>query len=127
VDISQFYDANPARRESEEESFGDGWTTEDDPHSTYRASWLVETGELYVVREPHPGGLIARFLDQFGVDQADVKQLTVHVLGHFDSDATVKQALSGWEKHMTRHDSLAWLRERVAAGGSAGEAAGAAG
>jgi hypothetical protein len=119
VNISQFYDTDPARRDSAEESFGDGWTTEDDQHSTYRANWLAETGELYVVREPHPGGLIARFLDQLGVDQADVEQLTVHVLGVFSSEAAVKEALSGWQQHMTKPDSLAWLRERAAAGGAA--------
>ena len=53
MDISEFYDSNPARRESDEEGFGDGWSTEADQHSTYRANWLAATGELYVVREPH--------------------------------------------------------------------------
>ncbi|HEX4429361.1 MAG TPA: hypothetical protein VHZ96_08845 [Frankiaceae bacterium] len=113
MDISEFYDANPARRESDEEGFGDGWSTEADQHSTYRASWLHDTGELYVVREPHPGGLFARYLDQLDIDQVDIEQLTVEVLGRFDSDDAVKQALSGWEHAMTRADSLDWLRTRV--------------
>ena len=118
MDISEFYDGNPARRESAEEPFGDGWSTEADQHSTYRANWVVETGELYIVREPHRGGLFAKFLDQLDVDQADVEQLTVEILGRFDSDAAVKQALSGWEKHMTKPDSLSWLRENAAASAS---------
>ena len=54
MDISEFYDADPARRQSDEEGFGDGWSTEADQHSTYRANWLYDTGELYIVREPHP-------------------------------------------------------------------------
>ncbi|HEX4015161.1 MAG TPA: hypothetical protein VHX15_00350 [Frankiaceae bacterium] len=112
MDISEFYDADPARRESDEEGFGDGWSVEADQHSTYRASWLHETGELYVVREPHPGGLFARYLDQLDIDQVDIEQLTVEVLGTFDSEAAVKQALSGWEHEMTRTNSLDWLRTR---------------
>ena len=116
MDISQFYDEDPARRESSEEGFGDGWSTEADRHSTYRASWLNQTGELYVVREPHPGGLFARYLDQLDVDQADVEQLTVEVLARFDSEAAVKQALQGWEKAMNHPNSLNWLRERASAG-----------
>jgi hypothetical protein len=114
MDISEFYDADPTRRESDEEGFGDGWSTESDQHSTYRASWLLETGELYIVREPHPGGLFARYLDQLGIDQVDVKQLTVEVLGRFESEAAVKQALTGWEQAMTHPNSLDWLRGRAA-------------
>lgn len=115
MDISEFYDANPTRRESDEESFGDGWSTEKDQHSTYRASWLLETGELYIVREPHPGGLFARYLDQLDIDQVEVEQLTVEVLGRFESEAAVKQALDGWEKAMNHPNSLDWLRGRAAA------------
>jgi len=115
MDISEFYDGNPARRESDEEGFGDGWSTEADQHSTYRANWLLATGELYVVREPHPGGLFARYLDQLDIDQVDIEQLTVEVLAHFDSETAVKQALSGWEKAMAHPNSLDWLRERAAA------------
>ncbi len=116
MDISQFYDEDPARRESDEENFGDGWSTESDQHSTYRANWLTATGELYIVREPHPGGLFARYLDQLDIDQVDVEQLTVEVLGEFDSEAAVKQALAGWEKAMNHLNSLEWLRERATAG-----------
>ncbi len=115
MDISEFYDADPRRRESEEVNFGDGWSTEEDQHSTYRANWLQETGELYVVREPHPGGLIARFLDQLDIDQASVKQLTVEVLGTFTDADAVAEALAGWEPEMTHTESLSWLRQRAAA------------
>ncbi len=122
MNIREFYDADPKRRESEEEQFGDGWQTEADQHSTYRASWIADTGELYVVREPHPGGAVAKFLDQFDVDQAGVDDLTVEVLGRFSSDIEVMGALDGWPKRMTHHNSLEWLREQAARGtaGSAG-------
>jgi hypothetical protein len=115
MDIGEFYDGDPARRESDEINFGDGWSTEADQHSTYRANWIRETGELYVVREPHPGGLFARYLDQLDVDQVDVEALTVEVLGRFNDEEAVQRALEGWEEAMTKHDSLSWLRARCAA------------
>src|ERR1700712_291884 len=102
MDISEFYDADPRRRESEEVSFGDGWSTEQDQHSTYRANWLFETGELYTVREPHPGGLFARFLDQLDIDQVEVNELTVEIMGVFQDEDAVKAALDGWPKHMQK-------------------------
>jgi hypothetical protein len=115
MDISEFYDGDPRRRESSEIPFGDGWSTEADEHSTYRANWLFETGELYVVREPHPGGLFARYLDQLDIDQVDINELTVEVLGTFDDEKAVQSALAGWDKHMLKHESLTWLREAAAA------------
>jgi hypothetical protein len=115
LNISEFYDEDLARRDSDEEGFGDGWSTEADQHSTYRANWLRDTGELYVVREPHPGGLFARYLDQLDIDQVDVEELTVEVLGRFEDEAGVQRALAGWQKEMTQPDSLVWLRERTAA------------
>jgi hypothetical protein len=115
MDISEFYDSDPRRRESSEVQFGDGWSTEADEHSTYRAEWLTETGELYVVREPHPGGLFARFLDQLDIDQVEVKELTVEILGTFEDEQSVRAALDGWDKHMLKHESLTWLRGAASA------------
>jgi hypothetical protein len=113
MDIAEFYDGDPRRRESSEVQFGDGWSTEQDQHSTYRVEWLNETGELYVVREPHPGGLFARYLDQLDVDQADVQQITVEILARYADEAEVQRALAGWQTEMTHPDSLSWLRKRT--------------
>jgi hypothetical protein len=115
MDIGEFYDGDPARRESEEINFGDGWSTEADQHSTYRANWIRETGELYVVREPHPGGLFARYLDQLDIDQVETDALTVEVLGRFSDEEAAQRALAGWEDAMNHHDSLSWLRARCPA------------
>ena len=115
MDIGDFYDGDPARRESEEDNFGDGWTTEADQHSTYRANYVRDTGELYVVREPHPGGLAARYLDQLDVDQVEVEELTVEVLGRFSDEDAARAALAGWQDAMPHHDSLTWLRGRCPA------------
>jgi hypothetical protein len=111
--IADFYDADPRRRQSEEVEYGDGWTRHDDVHATYRLSHVLATGELYLVREPHPGGILARFLDQLGVDQADVDELTVEVLGTMPADE-VDRTLDGWQQAMEGTDSLRWVRERLA-------------
>jgi hypothetical protein len=115
MDISEFYDGDPRRRESSEVQFGDGWSTPADEHSTYRAEWLFETGELYVVREPHPGGAFAKFLDQLDIDQVEINELTVEILGTFPDEKAVQDALTDWDKHMLKHDSLRWLRDAAAA------------
>lgn len=118
MNIREFYDADPRRQTSEEISFGDGWTVEDDEHSTYRLNWVVDTGEAYVVREPHPGGILARYLDQLRVDQADVQELLVEVLAAADRYA-VEAALAGWPAVMPERNSLRWMRRQLSALGSA--------
>lgn len=111
--IATFYDEDPRRRTSEEVEYGDGWTQAADSHATYRLSHVLDTGELYAVREPHPGGILARYLDQLGVDQADVDELTVEVLA-VTSSADLDRALAGWPEAMQGTDSLPWVRERLA-------------
>lgn len=111
--IAAFYDADERRRDSEEVVYGDGWTRHDDGSATYRLSHVRDTGELYLVREPHPGGgILARFYDQLHVDQASVDELTVDVLATL-SGAGADALLDGWEQAMTGPDSLAWLYGRL--------------
>lgn len=112
--IAEFYDADPRRRSSEEVEFGDGWTRHEDPHATYRVNLVLETGELYAVREPHPGGILARYLDQLGVEQADVDELRVTVLGVVD-EAEAARLLDGWQETMEGTNSLPWVEQRLAA------------
>jgi hypothetical protein len=113
VDIHEFYESDPRRRASEEVGFGDGWTDRDDPPSTYRLSWVADTREIYAVREPHPGGVLARYLDQLGVDQADVQGLRVDILAVADQPA-VDDVLAGWPAVMGERDSLRWARRQLA-------------
>ena len=113
MDVHEFYEADPRRRDSEEHVLGDGWTDTGDAHATYRLSWVVDTGELYLVREPHPGGLLARYLDELRLDQADVDELRVEVLLTEPDEAAVDALLAGWPEVEADDDSLVWLRERV--------------
>jgi hypothetical protein len=118
LSIADFYDADPRRRESEEIEYGDAWTRHEDATATYRIEHVVDTGELYAVREPHPGGILARYLDQLNVDQADVDSLTVEILGVLPGDDAVR-VLDGWQDAMTGTDSLPWVEQRLAGHGSA--------
>jgi hypothetical protein len=111
--IAEFYDADPRRRESEEVEYGDGWTRPDDANATYRVSHVLTTGELYAVREPHPGGILARYLDQLNVDQADVDELTVEVLTVLPGE-DADRLLADWQSAMTGTDSLRWVHQQVA-------------
>lgn len=113
MDIAEFYAANERRRESVEVTFGDGWTSEGDPHATYRLQFIAATGELVAVREPHPGGLLARYLDAAHLDQADVAALQVSLLGRFADQAEAEGALADWPRQMTGADSLAWAASQA--------------
>ncbi|EIV95684.1 hypothetical protein [Frankia sp. QA3] len=121
MNIREFYGEDPRRQASTEVPFGDGWTDQHDVHSTYRLSWVEDTREIYSVREPHPGGILARYLDQLRVDQADVDELRVEILAVADRDA-VETALAGWPAVMDEHNSLRWARQQLTSLHSAGAA-----
>jgi hypothetical protein len=113
LSIADFYDADPRRRDSEEVEYGDAWTRHSDATATYRLNHVLDTGELYVVREPHPGGILARFLDQLNVDQADVNSLAVEVLATVPAEEAA-QLLDGWQDAMAGTDSLPWVEGQLA-------------
>ena len=50
MDIEEFYDADPRRRESEEIEFGREWS--DASGMRTELSWVAATGELYAMAEP---------------------------------------------------------------------------
>ena len=70
-------------------------------------------------RHRHPGGILARYLDQLNVDQADVDQLTVEVLAVLAPDDAAR-LLDGWQDAMTGTDSLRWVQQRLIGRGPGG-------
>ncbi len=50
MDIEEFYEADERRRRSEEVEIGTEWHDADG--ARYELSWVADTGELYVMREP---------------------------------------------------------------------------
>jgi hypothetical protein len=50
MDIEEFYDQDPRRRASDEIEFGREWSEKE---LRFEVSWIVDTGELYVMAEPY--------------------------------------------------------------------------
>jgi hypothetical protein len=116
VDIEEFYDADERRRSSVEVEFGQDWR---DAHGVrYELSWIEDTGELYVMREPVPsewatpfGGIHARGTHR--TDEKEIEGMSVAVVGTVASQADVERLLDGWQEAIAQPDSVAWLVERL--------------
>ena len=116
MDIEGFYSADERRRQSEEIELGTEWR--DASGARYELSWVVDTGELYVMLEPTVGGLIEDpFGDVFDVGQARADQLTVAVVGWIPDRARVDEVLSGWGEEMGAENGISWLADRLKAAG----------
>ncbi|HEY7106780.1 MAG TPA: hypothetical protein VH986_10280 [Acidimicrobiia bacterium] len=115
MDIEQFYDADPRRRASDEVEFGRDWSDGSGVRS--ELSWIADTGELYVMREPDAPIDMDPVGDEV-VENLETKQLTVEVLGTFEGRESVDALLEGWEDEMRKRNSLDWVRARVARAGS---------
>lgn len=116
VDIEEFYDADPRRRESAEIELGRDWRDADGVR--YELSWVEDTGELYMMREPVPGG----WADPFGgihasgtreIDAREVEEMTLAVLGTVPTQEQLERDLDGWEEAMERPDGVQWLADRL--------------
>jgi hypothetical protein len=95
--LADFYRADERRRGSRELDVGLWWREHADG-PLHRAAWVLDTGELYLVRLGAPdddGGeveLLARVLDR----------------------QRLEAALDGWREQCGGPRSLAWLRHRCA-------------
>jgi hypothetical protein len=92
--LTVFAGARPARIASRERDFGLAWR---DGAAVYRAAWVEDTGELYVVQlgEPQEGGGHVELLAVgAGLEQT-------------------RRALLGWRTWCGREGSLDWLRRRA--------------
>jgi hypothetical protein len=116
VDIEDFYDADPRRRSSPELELGRDWH---DAHGIrYELSWIEDTGELYVVREPVPAGWATPFggihvRHAHSTDEQEIEGMTVAVLGVVPTRAEIDSVVSGWEDVMSRPNSVDWLVGRL--------------
>ena len=114
VNIEEFYAEDERRRTSTEVEFGREWR--DANNVRYELSWVQDTGELYLMREPVPGAYEDPFGDVF-VDSEDVDDLVVSLLGVVTSHERVEEILVGWTEAMAAPKGVEWLAERL---GSAG-------
>lgn len=112
MDIEGFYSADERRRASEEIELGTEWR--DASGARYELSWVVDTGELYVMLEPNVGGLIEDpFGDVFEVGHARTDQLTVAVVGWIPDRDKLNQVLLGWDQEMGADNGITWLADRL--------------
>ncbi len=116
MDIEDFYDADPRRRSSVEVELGQDWR---DAHGVrYELSWIEDTGELYVMREPVPSGWATPFggIHVYGAHSADEKELeamSVAVIAIVPTREEVEKLLDGWQQAMESPDSVAWVVHRL--------------
>jgi hypothetical protein len=93
--LQAFYAADVRRRHSRERDLGRLWRGR--RGATYRAAWVQDTGEVYVIRHGHPhkgGGTVEVTERRFGL-------------------GALHAALSGYEDVCGRPGSLGWLLERI--------------
>ena len=109
MDIEEFYAADERRRHSAELEFGRDWN---DAASRWGVSWVEDTGELYLMREPNAGvwgdgagDLRARPVSEHALD--------VEILGVVTGRPAIEAVMSGWEPKMAAADGITWLRDRV--------------
>jgi hypothetical protein len=110
MDIEEFYEADERRRRSEEIELGTEWTDADGVR--HEVSWVADTGELYVMREP----AAKMSEDGFGDDYPGtlpVAAVTVSVVGWIPTRDRLEAVLAGWQDAMTGPDSVSWLDARL--------------
>lgn len=110
MDIEEFYAADERRRRSEEIELGTEWHDADG--ARYELSWVADTGELYVMREPD----VPMTADPFGdVYRSSVPtgEITVAVIGWLPERDRMEEVLEGWEAVMEEPNSVAWLAQRL--------------
>jgi len=125
VDIEEFYAIDERRRASAEVELGTDWR--DSFGVRYELSWVQDTGELYVLREP----VGHQWIDPFGgihvagtheADETEVEGMTVSVVGTVPDQVTLEGILDGWQEAMASPDSVAWLVDRLRGRGVLGPA-----
>jgi hypothetical protein len=94
--LSAFYAADRRRRHSRERDVGLAWRGA--AGASFRAAWVQETGELYLVRHGHPehgGGTVELLARRFGVGE-------------------LHAALRGYRSICGKPRSLDWFLDRTA-------------
>jgi hypothetical protein len=110
MDIEEFYEADERRRRSEEIELGTEWHDRDDVR--HEVSWVADTGEVYVMREPAPRMAEDLFGDEFS-GSLPTSAVTVAVVGWIPNRDRLEEVLAGWQDAMSSPESLSWLANRL--------------
>jgi hypothetical protein len=99
LSLGAFYAADRRRDISREHDVGLWWLGDDWHAPRFRAAWVAETGELYVMQhEGTPGGG------------------RVDVVARASTLDEIEQRLEGWREVVGDWGSLRWLVERLGSG-----------
>jgi hypothetical protein len=110
MNIEEFYEADERRRRSEEIELGTEWVDRDGVR--HEVSWIADTGELYVMREPAARMSEDPFGDAFS-GSLPLDAVTVAVVGWIPTRDRMEEVLAGWQDAMTGPESLSWLAARL--------------
>ncbi|HEY8081367.1 MAG TPA: hypothetical protein VIE15_04685 [Acidimicrobiales bacterium] len=110
MDIEEFYDADERRRDSEELELGNDWR--DAQKHRFVLSYVVDTGELYLMAAPDVEAIEDPFGD-IAVDSEPTDELLVEILVVVADVDALHAALAGWEEEIGKPSSLEWLRKQV--------------
>jgi hypothetical protein len=110
MNIEEFYEADERRRRSEEIELGTEWHDLDGVR--HEVSWVADTGELYVMREPAARISEDPFGDAFQ-GSLSIDAVTVAVVGWIPTRDRMEEVLAGWQDAMAGTESLAWLATRL--------------
>jgi len=80
---------------------------------TYALSWIVDTGELYLMLDEANAPTIDPFGDAYPTPE-DSAELRVEVLGMVETSDELHRILVGWEDAEVGEDGVGWLRTRLA-------------
>lgn len=114
MNIEEFYAQDERRRASAEVELGRDWT--DARGVRFELSWVVDTGELYTMREPVVGVYEDPFGDMF-VEPEDLEGLVVRLLGVVSTQERVEEVLDGWAEAMAEPEGVEWIAERLRSAG----------
>jgi len=106
VNIEDFYAQDERRRASSEIEFGRDWR--DVGGTRYELSWVADTGELYLMREPVTE-VYEDPLGDFAPEPANLDDLVVTVLGVVTTHERVEEILVGWPEKMAGPSGVEWM------------------
>jgi hypothetical protein len=116
MNIEEFYDQDERRRESEEIELGSAW--HDASGRRFELSYVVATGEVYLMSAPDTEMIEDPFGD-IAVQHEPVDALTVDVIARVPSSDELHRALAGWEDAMATPSSVEWLGAKLSGFGAA--------
>jgi|SRR5580700_3697276 hypothetical protein len=110
MNIEEFYEADERRRRSEEIELGTEWHDRDGVR--HEVSWVADTGELYLMREPAPRISEDLFGDEFA-GSLSLDDVSVAVVGWIPTRDRLEEVMAGWPDAMVGEGALSWLQSRL--------------